>query len=326
MKYINISTFGDPEVLEMQTGARPSPLETEVLIKVYAAGVNHADLAQRRGKYPPPPGASSILGLEVAGIVAEVGSDVTSLSVGDRVCALVSGGGYAEFCVAPAVQCLPIPEGLSFNEAAALPETFFTVWTNVFDRAGLEEGEAILIHGASGGIGTTAIQLCAAIGASVFVTAGSDEKCELCVGLGAEIAINHTKADFEDVINDVTEGDGVDVILDIVGGSYTQRNLNCLGIEGRLVQIATLQGRTAEIDLGLMMRKRLTITATTLRSRSVAEKGEIADALREVVWPLLEDGTITPVVSQEFPLEEAAEAHRLMESREHHGKIVLTLD
>jgi len=279
---------------------------------------------QRQGGYKPPPGASDIPGLEVAGRIAGLGEGVAGWRMGDPVTALVAGGGYAEFCAAPSPQCLPIPKGLDAIKAAALPETFFTVWTNVFDRGRLKSGESFLVHGGSSGIGTTAIQLAHAFGARVFTTAGSPEKCAACVKLGAERAIDHRREDFVAVIEAATGGKGVDVILDMVGGSYINRNLKILAVEGRLVHIAFLEGAKAEIDLGQLMMRRQTITGSTLRPRSVAEKGAIAQSLREKVWPLLESGRVAPVMYKTFPLAEAAEAHRLMESSRHIGKIVLT--
>jgi putative PIG3 family NAD(P)H quinone oxidoreductase len=280
---------------------------------------------QRRGKYPPPPGASDIPGLEVAGTIGAIGEGVTGWRGGDRVCALVSGGGYAEYCVAPAPQCLPIPEGLDVVAAAAIPETFFTVWTNVFERGRLAAGESLLVHGGSSGIGTTAIQLGRARGARVFATAGTREKCNACERLGAERGIDYKVEDFVAVVKESTAGRGVDVVLDMIGGDYFARNLDVLAVDGRLVEIATLQGTKAELNIPFMMQRRLTITGSTLRIRSVAEKGAIADALRTQVWPLLESGAVAPVVHAQFPLRDAAAAHRLMESGAHIGKIVLVV-
>jgi putative PIG3 family NAD(P)H quinone oxidoreductase len=295
-----------------------------VLIEVAGAGVNRPDVLQRQGAYKPPPGASDIPGLEIAGRIVALGEGVADWGLGDSVTALVTGGGYAEFCTAPAPQCLPIPKGLDAVKAAAIPETYFTVWTNVFDRAKLKSGESLLVHGGSSGIGTTAIQLANAFGAQVFTTAGSAEKCAACIKLGAKRAIDHRTEDFAAVLQETTGGRGVDVILDMVGGGYINRNLRILALEGRLVQIAFLQGSKAEIDLGPMMMKRQTITGSTLRPRSVAEKGAIARSLRERVWPLIEAGRVGPVIFKTFPLSDAAEAHRLMESGQHIGKIVLT--
>ena len=302
----------------------PVPAAGEVLIDVVAAGVNRPDVLQRAGSYPVPPGASDLPGLEVAGRVAAVGPGVTELSPGDLVCALVSGGGYASSCVAPVPQCLPVPAGLDTMEAAAIPETFFTVWTNVFERGGLKAGETALFHGGSSGIGTTAIQLAAARGARVLVTAGSDEKCRACVALGAEHAINYRTSDFVAAVQTHTNGRGVDLVLDIMGGSYVPRNLAVLAMDGRLVNIGLLEGEpVAAVDLRRVLGRRLTITGSLLRPRSVEEKGRIAQALRREVWPLLESGRVKPLVAATFPLAEAAAAHRLMESSTHIGKIVL---
>jgi putative PIG3 family NAD(P)H quinone oxidoreductase len=278
---------------------------------------------QRRGRYPPPPGASDIPGLEVAGTIAAVGKGAGDWRTGDRVCALLAGGGYATLAVAPAPQCLPLPAAMDFVAAAAIPETFFTVWTNVFDRGHLKRGETALFHGGSSGIGTTAIQLAAALGARVFATAGSDAKCRACEQLGAERAINYRTQDFGEEVARLTDGRGVDLILDMVGGEYVSRNLAALAIEGRLVQIGLMGGEAAPIDFRRILGQRLTVTGSTLRPRSVAEKGQIAAALRQEVWPLLEQGRVKPVIYKTFPLAEAAVAHRLMESSEHIGKIVL---
>ena len=324
MTAIEIAGFGGPEVLKPTQMPRPKPGAGELLIEVAAAGVNRPDVLQRQGGYTPPPGASDIPGLEIAGRVAALGEGVAGWRVGDGATALVAGGGYAEYCVAPVPQCLPVPRGLDMVEAAAIPETFFTVWTNVFDRGRLKPGESFLVHGGSSGIGTTAIQLAHAFGSRVFATAGSAEKCAACVKLGADRAIDHKREDFVAVIEEATAGRGVDVILDMVGGGYFARNMKILALEGRLVQIAYLQGGKAEIDLGSLMMKRQTLTGSTLRPRSVAEKGVIAAALREKVWPLIESGKIAPVIFKTFPLAQAADAHRLMESNSHIGKIVLT--
>jgi putative PIG3 family NAD(P)H quinone oxidoreductase len=323
---IEISRPGDPDVLVPVERPRPAPASGEVLIKVAAAGVNRPDVFQRRGRYPPPPGASDIPGLEVAGVVEEVGAEVRDLHAGDAVCALVAGGGYAEYCAAPAPQCLPVPRGLDYVAAAAMPETFFTVWTNVFERGRLQANESILVHGGSSGIGTTAIQLARAYGARVFVTAGSAEKCAACERLGAERAINYREADFVAAVRQLTGERGVDVILDMVGGDYFARNLEALALEGRLVEIATLSGAKAELNIQTIMQRRLTVTGSTLRARPVADKGAIARALRVRVWPLVESGAVKPIVYATFPLRQAAEAHRLMESSAHIGKIVLTMD
>ena len=323
---IEITTFGGPEVLHAVERPDPVPGAGEILIAVAAAGVNRPDTMQRQGGYPPPPGASDLPGLEVAGTVAALGAGVEAWAVGDRVCALVAGGGYATRCVAPAPQCLPVPGPLSLTEAAALPETFFTVWTNVFERGRLREGETALVHGGSSGIGTTAIQLAVARGARVLVTAGSDEKCRACESLGATRAINYRTEDFVEVVEQVTGGRGVDLVLDMVGGDYFPRNLAVLAVEGRLVQIALLGGGRSAIDLGRVLRRRLTVTGSTLRPRTVAQKGAIAEALRREVWPLLEAGRVKPVIHATFPLADAAGAHRLMESSTHIGKIVLTVE
>lgn len=325
MLAIEIREPGPPEVLQPAERPMPEVGAGDVLIKVVAAGVNRPDIAQRQGKYPPPPGASDIPGLEVAGIVERVGSDVHGWQPGDRVCALVSGGGYAEYCAAPAPQCLPIPSGLDFIHAAGLPETAFTVWTNVFERGRLATGESILVHGGSSGIGTMAIQLAAAKGARVFATAGSKEKCDACVAFGATKAINYRDEDFVAEVREATGGQGVDVVLDIIGGAYLQRNLEVLAIEGRLVHIGQLGGSRAEISLVPILRRRLTITGSTLRPRSVAEKGAIAEAVREHVWPLIGSGAIRVPIHATFPLREAAEAHRVMEASTHVGKLVLTV-
>jgi putative PIG3 family NAD(P)H quinone oxidoreductase len=321
---IEISAPGDPGVLVAVERPDPTPGPGEILIQVAAAGVNRPDVMQRRGMYPPPKGASDIPGLEVAGTVATVGPGVDGWRVGDPVCALVSGGGYATLCVAPAPQCLPVPAPLDAVAAAAVPETFFTVWSNVFDRGHLVAGEAALFHGGSGGIGTTAIQLAAARGGRVFATAGSDEKCRACERLGAHHAVNYRRFDFVQVIRELTHDRGVDLVLDIIGGSYVPRNLSVLAVDGRLVQIGLMAGEpTASIDLRRVLGRRLTITGSTLRPRTVEEKGQIAAVLRREVWPLIERGAVHPVIYRTFPLAEAASAHRLMESNEHVGKIVL---
>jgi putative PIG3 family NAD(P)H quinone oxidoreductase len=323
---IEIATPGEPDVLRPVERPDPVPGPADVLIATAAAGINRPDIMQRRGRYPPPPGASDIPGLEVAGTVLAVGDAAGPWKVGDRVCALVAGGGYATRVVAPAAQCLPVPAGLEPIAAAAVPETFFTVWTNVFERGRLQAGETILVHGGTSGIGTTAIQLARARGARVYATAGSDEKCRACEALGAERAFNYRTQDFVEAIASATGGRGVDVVLDMVGGSYVPRNLASLAVEGRLVQIALMGGDTAPVDFRRVLVRRLTITGSTLRPRSVEEKGRIAAALHREVWPLLERGEVRPVVFRTFPLREAASAHRLMESGEHIGKIVLTVD
>ena len=320
---IEIREPGEPDVLVPVDRPTPAPAPGEVLIKVVAAGVNRPDVFQRRGRYAPPPGVSDIPGLEVSGTIEALGGDVRDWRVGDAVCALLAGGGYAEYCVAPAPQCLPPPRGMDLVTAAAIPETFFTVWTNVFDRGHLEAHESILIHGGSSGIGTTAIQLARAFGSRVFATAGSAEKCAACERLGADRAINYRDADFVAVIQESTAGRGVDVVLDMVGGEYFARNIAVLATEGRLVEIATLHGATAEINIATIMQRRLTITGSTLRPRSVVEKARVATAVRQHVWPLLESRTVKPIVHATFPLREAAEAHRVMEASQHIGKLLL---
>lgn len=325
MKAVEISTFGPPEVLRLVERPDPSPAVGEILIDVAAAGVNRPDVIQRLGKYPPPPGASDIPGLEVAGVVAGLGEGVTGWSVGDPVCALLAGGGYAELAAVPHEQCLPIPKGLTAIQAAGIPETFFTVWTNVFQRGTLQAGETILIHGGTSGIGTTAIQLAKAFGARVFATAGSDDKCDALRQLGADQAFNYKTEDWVAEGKRATGGAGVNLILDIVGGDYIARNLDLLAVEGRLLQIAFLKSAKAEIDFSLVMRKRLTVTGSTLRPRTPAEKGAIARDLVEHVWPLLEQGRIAPVIHKVFPLADAAAAHRMMEESTHIGKLILRL-
>jgi NADPH2:quinone reductase len=323
MKAVEISHPGPPDVLKLVERPLPAIGPNDVLIRVAAAGVNRPDVMQRLGHYPPPPGASDIPGLEVAGSVDDVGADVTAFVRGDRVCALVSGGGYAEWCAAPAGQCLPIPDGSDFISAAALPETTFTVWSNVFDRGRLASGEILLVHGGSSGIGTTAIQLAHARGARVLATAGSAEKCAFCEGLGAERAINYREVDFSEAVKDATGGRGVDVVLDMVGGAYLQRNIDVLAMDGRLVQIGMMGGTKASIDTLPVLQRRLIITGSTLRPRPVAEKAAIARSVREHVWPLIEAGRMRPVVHATYPLAAAAEAHRMMESSAHIGKLVL---
>lgn len=326
MKAIVITQPGAPEVLQLQEHAIPSFSESEVLVRVHAAGVNRPDVAQRKGNYPPPPGApTDIPGLEIAGVIEQAGSKVTRWKVGDKICALVIGGGYAGYINVPEGQCLPIPENLGFIEAASLPETFFTVWGNVFDRGRLQPGETLLVHGGSSGIGVTAIQMANALGSKVYVTAGGDEKCRFCEQLGAEKAINYKAENFKDRILELTDKRGVDVVLDMIGGDYTPLNLQCLAEEGRLVMINTMKGKDVQVDLSTVMRKRINITGSMLRPRSVAFKSAIARALEEHVWPLVESGQIKPVIHSVFKLEDAAKAHTLMESSEHIGKIVLSL-
>jgi NADPH2:quinone reductase len=325
MLAIEIREPGGPDVLVPVERPRPVPGPGEVLISVAAAGVNRPDVMQRRGQYAPPPGASDIPGLEVAGTIHEVGPEVSGWEVGDRVCALVAGGGYAALCAAPALQCLPVPPGMTFIGAAAVPETFFTVWSNLFERGHLTAGESVLVHGGSSGIGTTAIQLARAFGARVFATAGSVEKCAACQRLGAELAINYRETDFVAAVRERTAGGGVDVILDMVGGDYVARNLDALAVDGRLVQIAILGGAKAQVNMLPIMQRRLTVTGSVLRPRPIAEKGAIARALRDRVWPLLESGAVAPVIFQTFPLQDAAGAHRVMESSQHIGKLVLVV-
>jgi len=328
MKAIEITQYGAPEVL--RAGERPDPVAGagEVLIRVSASGVNRPDVLQRTGNYPVPPGASDIPGLEVAGTI--VGGNAQAMAAagfkaGDRVCALVAGGGYAELCVAPVGQCLPVPKGLSDIEAASLPETFFTVWSNVFDRGRLQPGEAFMVQGGTSGIGVTAIQLAKAMGAGkVIATAGSDDKCKACVDLGADHAINYKTQDFAEEAKKLTDGKGVDVILDMVAGAYIDREVKCVNEDGRIVIIAVQGGTKSEFNAGLVLRRRITITGSTLRPRPVAFKAAIAQALRKNVWPLVEAGKIKPVIHSTFPAAEAAQAHALMESNQHVGKIVLT--
>lgn len=329
MKAIEITSFGAPDVLHLGERPVPVPGVGELLIRVSASGVNRPDVLQRTGNYPVPPGASDIPGLEVAGVIEQ--GDAQELAragfkLGDRVCALIAGGGYAEFCVAPIGQCLPVPKGLSDVEAASLPETFFTVWSNVFDRAGLKKGETLLIQGGSSGIGVTAIQLAKAMGAQVIVTAGSDEKCAACLALGADHAINYKTHDFQDEVKRLTDGQGVNVILDMVAGSYVAKEIQCLSEDGRLVIIAVQGGVKSEINAGLVLRRRLTITGSTLRTRPIAFKAAIAQACLKNVWPLIESGRIKPVIYSTFAAQDAAKAHALMESNQHVGKIVLSWD
>ena len=323
MRAIQVENPGPEYRLIVAEVPCPVPKSGEVLIKVAAAGVNHADLVQARGAYPPPPGASEVLGLEVSGTIAELGEEVVDHAIGEQVCALLAGGGYAEYCVAPIECILPIPKRVDVQAAASLPEVYFTVWTNLFDSARLKSGERVLIHGGSSGIGTAAIQLCAARCHEVFTTAGSAEKCTACEQLGARRAINYRAEDFVEVVKRATEGKGVDVILDMVGGDYIERNFRALGMWGRLVNIAFQNGMKAEVNFGLMLIKRLTFTATTLRSRSNAEKGTIRDAVLREVWPLIETGKIRPVVDRALPLTEAQSAHARMAKSEHIGKILL---
>ncbi|MFZ6680304.1 NAD(P)H-quinone oxidoreductase [Undibacterium sp. Tian12W] len=326
MRAIEITQYGKPEVLQICSRPVPVPGKGELLIKVAAAGVNRPDVLQRLGFYPVPPGASDLPGLEVAGEI--VGGDVqgSGFELGDQVCALVQGGGYAEYCVAPAGQCLKVPAGLSMVEAASLPETYFTVWSNVFQRAHLVPGESFLVQGGTSGIGVAAIQIAKALGHRVFATAGSDEKCRATEKLGAERGINYKTENFVELIKELTAGKGVDVILDMVAGSYVPKEINCLADDGRLAIIALLGGNSAELDLAQVLRRRLTVTGSTLRPRSVAFKAKIATQLQEQVWPLLASKEIVPVIHQVFPLEQAAQAHAMMEEGLHIGKIMLALD
>ncbi len=324
MKAIVAREPGGPDVLQITEMPRPVPAADEVLVRVQAAGVNRPDVLQRKGQYPPPPGASPLIGLEVAGEVVAAGEAVAGWKPGDKVTALANGGGYAQYCVVPAAQCLPWPAGYDAIRAAALPETFFTVWANLFGHGRLAPGESVLVHGGSSGIGTTAIQLAREFGATVYATAGSDAKCAACLRLGASAAINYREADFGPRIAELTGGRGVDVVLDLVGAPYFERNLRCLAMDGRLVEVATQLGAVVEkLDLFYVMRRRLVITGSTMRPRTTAEKGAIATALRERVWPALAAGRCGPVVHAVFPLAEAAKAHALMESGAHIGKIVL---
>ncbi|MDR6216342.1 NAD(P)H-quinone oxidoreductase [Paracidovorax wautersii] len=327
MRAVEIADFGPPEGLRLGERPVPVPGVGELLIRVAASGINRPDVLQRKGHYAPPPGASDLPGLEVSGVIESGDADAMAqagLRVGDRVCALLAGGGYAEWCVAPVAQCLPVPAGLSDVEAASLPETFFTVWSNVFDRGRLQAGETLLVQGGSSGIGVTAIQLARARGATVIVTAGSDDKCAACLALGAHHAINYKTQDFVAEVQRITQRRGVDVVLDMVAGDYVARDVECLAEDGRLVIIAVQGGVKSDFNAGLVLRRRLVITGSTLRPRPVAFKGAIAQALREQVWPLLTSGAVRPVIHSTFPASEAAQAHTLMESNQHIGKIVLT--
>jgi NADPH:quinone reductase len=323
MTAIEIREPGPPQVLRAVSRPIPEPGRGEVLIKIAAAGVNRPDILQRKGAYPPPPGVTDIPGLEVAGEVVRLGAGVHEPPLGSRVCALIAGGGYAQFVTAPAVQCLPVPQGLTLEEAAAVPETFFTVWLNLFERARLKRGETLLVHGGSSGIGTTAIMLARAFGVRVFATAGSAQKCEACRALGAELAINYHEVDFVEATLRASDGRGADVILDMVGGDYVARNVTAAATEGRIALIAIQGGHRSELDLRPLMIKRLTLTASTLRPQPIENKGRLAQALREHVWPLFAQGQLRPQIHARFPLEDAALAHQLMESGAHIGKIVL---
>ncbi|MGC2030556.1 MAG: NAD(P)H-quinone oxidoreductase [Steroidobacteraceae bacterium] len=325
MTVVEIAAPGGPEQLKPAKRPVPKPGNQEVLVHVAAAGVNRPDVMQRQGRYPPPAGASDLPGLEVAGEIIALGAGVSGLSIGDQVTALLPGGGYAEYAVAAALLCLPVPNGISMVEAAAIPETFFTVWTNLFDRGRCKAGDNVLVHGGTSGIGTTAIQLATAWGARVFATAGSEDKARACERLGAARGINYRTEDFVEVIRAATAGAGIDVTLDMVAGSYVARNLEIAAIEGRVVTISLLGGSRAEVNMGVILTKRLTLTGSTLRSRTVAQKAEVAEAVRKNVWPLLAAGRVRPVIHATFPLADASEAHRLMETSSHIGKIVLTV-
>jgi len=325
MRAVEITRPGGPEVLVPTTRPVPVSAAGEVLIKVEVAGVNRPDVVQRQGLYPPPPGASDLPGLEVAGTIVALGDGVTGWQLGDKVCALLGGGGYAEYATAPAGQVLPVPDGLDMVQAAALPETVFTVWTNVVERAGLMAGESFLVHGGTSGIGTIAIQVAKALGATIFATAGGADKVEACRSLGADHAIDYKTQDFVSVVKEATGGKGVNVVLDMVGGDYLPRNLDCLALEGRHVSIAFLRGPKVELNLMPVMLKRLTLTGSTLRARTAAQKAALAAAVRDKVWPLVTAGKVRPVIAKTFPLEGAADAHRLMESSTHIGKIMLVL-
>jgi NADPH2:quinone reductase len=325
MQYIDFSDHGGPDVMVIKKGRIPDPKEGELLIRVQAAGVNRPDIMQRQGLYPPPRGASAVLGLEVAGEVAEIGKSVTGWTVTDKACALTNGGGYAEYVAVPAGQCLPVPAALAVDEAAALPETFFTVWANVFELGALKAGETLLVHGGSSGIGTTAIQMAKSSGARVFTTAGSETKCEACRRLGADIVINYHQQDYVEVIQTATGGKGVDVILDMIGGDYVDRNFKAASLGGRIVNIAFMKGSRVEVDMLPVLFKRLIVTGSVLRPRSASEKAGIAQKLRENIWPIIERGDIKPLIAARFPLKDAPAAHRLMESGNHIGKIILTV-
>jgi putative PIG3 family NAD(P)H quinone oxidoreductase len=325
MTVVEIAAPGGPEQLKTARRPIPKPGDNEVLVRVEAAGVNRPDVMQRQGRYPPPPGASDLPGMEIAGEVVALGAGVSGVSLGDKVTSLLPGGGYAGYAIAAAPLLMPIPKGLSMVEAAAIPETFLTVWTNLFERGRCKAGDIVLIHGGTSGIGTTAIQLAKAWGARVFATAGSEAKARACEALGAVRGIDYKTEDFVEVIRAQTKGYGVDITLDMVAGSYVQRNLEIAAVEGRVVTISLLGGSRAEINVGMILTKRLTLTGSTLRSRTVAQKAAVADGVRQNVWPLIESGKVKPVIFKTFPLAEAAAAHRLMESSNHIGKIVLTL-
>ncbi|MCK5424809.1 MAG: NAD(P)H-quinone oxidoreductase [Emcibacter sp.] len=323
MTAIEITKFGSPDVLKPRQIPLPQINDDEVLIKVAAAGVNRPDIMQRTGMYPAPKGVTKIPGLEISGEIIEMGKNVAGWNIGDKICGLVAGGGYAEYCTVPATQCLPIPKGLSMTEAAALPETFFTVWSNVFDRGALKEGETFMVHGGTSGIGTTAIQMAKAFGATVITTSGSDEKVDFCSELGADLSINYKTHDFAEEVKNFTEGKGVNVLLDMVAGDYMKRNFMVMAVEGRIVMIAVLRGPKVKANILPIMLKRLTFTGSTLRARETAFKADIARSLHEKVWPLIEQGKINPVISKVFALKDAADAHAFLESGRNIGKIVL---
>lgn len=320
---IEITKFGNPDVLKPRQISLPQIKDNELLVKVAAAGVNRPDIMQRTGMYPAPKGASEIPGLEISGEIVEMGPDVSGWAVGDRICALVAGGGYAEYCSVPAIQCLPIPEGLSMVEAASLPETYFTVWSNVFDRGALKEGETFMVHGGTSGIGTTAIQMAKAFGATVITTSGSDEKAAFCTDLGADLSINYKTQDFAEEVKKFTGGKGVNVLLDMVAGDYMKRNFMVMAVEGRIVMIAVLRGPKIKANILPIMLKRLTFTGSTLRARETVFKADIAQNLHAKIWPLIEQGKIKPVISKVFALKDAAKAHKFLESGKNMGKIVL---
>jgi NADPH2:quinone reductase len=325
MKVVHIAAPGGPEQLQLSTRPTPKPGDGEVLVRVEAAGVNRPDVMQRQGRYPPPPGASDLPGMEIAGEIVSLGSNVSGLAVGDKICSLLPGGGYAAYALAAAPLCMPIPQGMSMVEAAAIPETFMTVWTNLFERGRCKAGDTVLVHGGTSGIGTTAIQLASVLGAKVYATAGSEDKARACEKLGAVRGIDYRKEDFVEVIRAATQGYGIDVTLDMVAGSYVPRNIDIAAVEGRIVTISTLGGTKAELNMVPVMMKRLTLTGSTLRARTVAQKAAVADAMRQNVWPLIAAGKVKPVIFKTFPLAEASEAHRLMETSNHIGKIVLTM-
>jgi NADPH:quinone reductase len=325
MKVVHIAAPGGPEQLQISTRPTPKPGDGEVLVRVEAAGVNRPDVMQRQGRYPPPPGASDLPGMEIAGEIVSLGSNVSGLTVGDKICSLLPGGGYAAYAVAAAPLCMPIPQGMSMVEAAAIPETFMTVWTNLFERGRCKAGDTVLVHGGTSGIGTTAIQLASVLGAKVYATAGSEDKARACEKLGAVRGIDYRKEDFVEVIRAATQGYGIDVTLDMVAGSYVPRNIDIAAVEGRIVTISTLGGTKTELNMVPVMMKRLTLTGSTLRARTVAQKAAVADAMRQNVWPLIAAGRVKPVIFKTFPLAEASEAHRLMETSNHIGKIVLTM-